>query len=257
MAEKIGFAAESQQPAPRNSVVQVYFAGRNMTLAYYNDRFDLHRGDMVYVEGKLEGMRGCVVDVNYNFKIKVSDYRRVIARVDTDVHGQFFLAGSHFLTFDRAALPGSRVLPWFRAPAAGEETFVTGSDGTVFRLDDLQGMQVNRAIAERGHNYYMENRVRYLSLDGARGYAIVEGRNAYEVEFLHDAGEIRDLVCSCICSYTCKHEVATMLQLRDLLARIETHYADEYARAGYFAAIDRETLLTFALNGKETGSITL
>ena len=68
MAFKIGFAAEhpenkpaevtytaqQMQASPRKSVVQVYFAGRNMTLDYYNDRFDLHRGDIVYVDGILD-----------------------------------------------------------------------------------------------------------------------------------------------------------------------------------------------------------
>ena len=63
MAFKIGFAAEflenkrmeskSAVPepaaAPRRSMVQVYFAERNMNLAYYNDQFDLHCGDTVYV----------------------------------------------------------------------------------------------------------------------------------------------------------------------------------------------------------------
>lgn len=82
MAFKIGFATEYPEescpatynvPQPtaeaRKSVVQVYFAGRGMTLAYYNDRFDLHPGDKVYVDGKLEGMLGRVMEVNYNFKI--------------------------------------------------------------------------------------------------------------------------------------------------------------------------------------------
>ena len=54
-----------------------------MTLSYYNDLFDLHRGDLVFVVGKLEGLRGIVVDVSYNFKIKLSDYKRVIAVADT------------------------------------------------------------------------------------------------------------------------------------------------------------------------------
>ena len=55
MAFKIGFAADTgekkpvaatytvpqQAAAPRKSVVQIYFADRHMTLAYYNDQFDL------------------------------------------------------------------------------------------------------------------------------------------------------------------------------------------------------------------------
>ena len=272
MAFKIGFAAadhqekkpveatytEQQVPAtPRKSVVQVYFAGRNTTLAYYNDQFDLHRGDMVYVDGKLEGMLGRVLEVNYNFKIKVSDYKRVIAVVDTTVNGQFFMAGSHFVTFDRAALPISKAVTWFKAPAKEDEEFVSGSDDTTFHLDDLSGMKVSAAIAERGHDYYLENKVRYICIDGTKGYAIVEGGEAYEVEFEYRNGEISQLICSCFCSYNCKHEVAAMLQLKETLELIGKHYADEFERTGYFAAVNKGTLFAFAIDGKETGSFTL
>ena len=44
--------------------------------------------------------------------------------------------------------------------------------------DSLWGMNVSAGIAERGHNYYTESRVRYISLDGSKGYAIVEGSTA-------------------------------------------------------------------------------
>ena len=69
MTFKIGFTASEEETTeatvsasapvaleertPRRSVVRVHFPQRNMTLAYYNDRFDLHCGDMVYVDGKL------------------------------------------------------------------------------------------------------------------------------------------------------------------------------------------------------------
>ena len=271
MAFKIGFAAEhsekkpaeatytvpQQAAAPRKSVVQVYFAGRNMTLSYYNDQFDLHRGDIVYVDGKLEGMRGRVMEVNYNFKIKVSDYKRVIAVVDTTVNGQFFMAGSHFVTFDREALPISKAVTWFKAPVKEDDEFVSGSDDTTFRMDDLSGMKVSTAIAERGHEYYMENKVRYICIDGTKGYAIVEGSEAYEVEFEYRNGEIRQLICSCFCSYNCKHEFAAMLQLKETLELIGKHYADEYERTEYFAAVNKGTLFAFAIDGKETGRLLL
>ena len=270
MAFKIGFAAESshkksaeatysapRMTAPRKSVVQVYFAGRNMTLAYYNDLFDLQRGDMVYVDGKLEGMRGRVTEVNYNFKIKLSDYKRVIAVVDTDVKGQFFMAGSHFITFDRMALPSDKVTRWFKAPANEDDEFISGNDDTSFYLDDLKGMNVSAAIAERGHDYYMENKVRYICIDGTRGYALVEGSETYEVEFRYLDGEISGITCSCFCSYNCKHEFAAMLQLKETLELIEKHYEDEFLRTDYFAAINKGTLFTFAIDGKEAGSFSL
>lgn len=251
------YAALHMPVEPRKSMVQVYFPSRNMTLSYYNDQFDLHCGDMVYVEGKLEGLRGRVTEVNYNFKIKVSDYKRVIAVVDTNVSGQFFMAGSHFVTFDRDALPKEKVFTWFKAPENEEEEFVSGSDDTKFELSDLNGMQVSRSIAERGHEYYVDNKVRYISIDDGKGYAIVEGSEAYEIEFKYHNGEISGLVCSCFCSYNCKHEFAAMLQLRETLEFIEKNYEEEYKRTGYFAAINKATLFTFAINNKETGSLVL
>lgn len=118
-------------------------------------------------------------------------------------------------------------------------------------------MKVSPAVAERGHEYYLENKVRYICLNKTKGYALVEGRETYEVEFEHHNGEIRNLTCSCFYSGTCKHEFAAMLQLTETLNLIEKHYAKEYSETKYFAAIHRETLSAFAINGKETGTSTL
>ena len=82
-------------------------------LKYYNDSFDLKVGDFVYVEGKLEGYRGQVTEVNYSFKIKLSDYKKVIAVIDTNVKGDFYLAGSHVVSFDRNAIPFSKNAEYF------------------------------------------------------------------------------------------------------------------------------------------------
>lgn len=247
----------AEQNMPRRSVAEVWFPDRKMHLAYYNDRFDLKRGDIVYVDGKLEGHRGQVTEVNYNFKIRVSDYKRVIAVADTTVSGQFFMAGSHFVTFDRNALPIDKVSLWFKAPNNEDEEFVCGSDDVTFSLDDISEMKVSHAIAERGHAYYRDNRVRYICVDGTKGYAIVEGGEAYEVAFEYVDGRIGKLTCSCFCSCDCKHEVAAMLQLKETLEKIQKHYADEYERTDYFAAICKGTLFEFAIDGKEKGCFTV
>ena len=124
MKVKIGFSADKyehedttpahiavpEEPKPVRSVVQIHFPARNMTLSYYNDQFNLHRGDLVFVDGKLEGKRGRVVDVAYNFKIKVSDYKRVIAVADTNVTGELHLAGSHFVAFEPTTMPYEKVM---------------------------------------------------------------------------------------------------------------------------------------------------
>ena len=128
MKQKIGFWNEIQGDAdnitcskdeapvsaPKKSLVQVYFPKRGMDLSYYNDQFDLQVGDIVYVDGKLEGLRGRVTAVNYSFKIKLSDYKRVVAVADTHISGELRMAGSHLVSFAprrspmRKSSPGSR-----------------------------------------------------------------------------------------------------------------------------------------------------
>jgi len=271
MKFKIGFAGDycdkpqGDEPCPvvspptaaRRSVVQVVFPGRGSSLAYYNDRFDLKEGDFVYVDGKLEGKRGRVISVNYNFKIKLSDYKRVIAQVNTEVKGRFHYAGSHFVTFDRNVIPFRKVANWFKAPPGEDEEVISGSDDTAFRLDNLKEMNITPAAAERGHDYYMENKVVYLSVDGTHGYAIAEGSEAYEIEFEYCRGEISHLTCSCFCSYNCKHMFAAMLELKEMLERIEKNYRAEYEHSDYFAAIYKGTLFSFAVSGKDVGSFVL
>lgn len=109
MKFKIGFTAEKEtekkapetetkapEEAPaRESLVRVYFPQRGFDCTYYNNLFDLHVGDLVYVDGKLEGKRGKVIDVSYTFKIKLSDYKRVIAKIDTDISGEFCYVGDN------------------------------------------------------------------------------------------------------------------------------------------------------------------
>ena len=126
-------------------------------------------------------------------------------------------------------------------------------------LRELHRMRVDVAVAERGYAYYAENRVRYLCLDGMKGYALVEGTEPYDVEFVYSDGMIYALTCSCYCVGNCKHEVAAMLQLREMLEEIESNPASaaEYARTGYVAAVSREAFFTYAIDGKKTGTITL
>ena len=140
-------------------------------------------------------------------------------------------------------------------PVKPEDEYETGNDDTVITLDKLGDMMVSQVIWERGRDYYIENRVRYICVDAGRGRAIVEGEHAYEVEFDFANGEIRNLVCSCPCGYTCKHEVAAMMQLKETLELIEKHYADLHD--GYFAAIVKGDLFRFAIDGKEIGRFVL
>lgn len=267
MAFRIGFAAEAadergtevcappeRESAPRPSVVRVSFREPERELSYYNDRFDLHVGDLVFVEGKLAGVRGRVTEVNENFRIRLSDYKRVIAAADTDVHGRFWGAGSHFVTFERHALPAEKVSSWF-FPPEDEAEIVSGTGGDSFPLDRLGEMRASGAVFARGEAYYEENRVRYFCLDGERGYAIVEGSRPYEVRFTYRGGTVGALTCSCFCSGICKHEAAAMLQVRETLEYVRAHAVGEYEDGGYIAAVFRGTLFAFAFDRGTAGIV--
>lgn len=270
MAFKIGFTAETEHeernietvpvqkesPVIKKSVVEVYFPDRNLTCSYYNDMLNLKRGDIVYVEGKLEGKRGRVMDINYNFKIKLSDYKRVIGVADTDVIGEFHLAGSHFITIDEGALKYEQIATWFKTPENENEEYVSSSGDEVFNLNDLGGMNIKNEIAERGHEYYMENRVVYIELNHGKGRAIVMGGKAYDVEFFYKDEDITGLVCNCYCTGACKHEFAAMLQLRDILAIIKNEYPF-IDHNDYLAAVSKTSFFEFVIDGNTKGTFTM
>ena len=247
---KLGEYAEDETIASRKSVVDIRFEN-GTKLSYYNDKFDLHIGDIVYVDGKLGGIKGRVVEINYNFKIKLSDYKKVITVVDTDVHGKLFMADSHFMTFNSDTLPKEKVKLWFMSPQNEDDEIICGDDESSFGLDDLKEMGVNEDIAKRGYDYYVENKVAYLELNGTEGYAIVEGTKTYEVEFKYEDGKISKLTCDCFCTYKCKHEFSVMLQLKESLEQIKKYFSEEYEQSEYFATIRKGTLFYFAIDGKE------
>ena len=253
-------SVENKQPTavpitPRKSVVRIYFPERNMSLSYYNDLFDLHCGDIVYVDGKLEGLQGKVIDVNYSFKIKLSDYKKVIAVADTNLKGEFYIAGSHIITFDTTAMPYEKIITWFKAPVPEDEVYVSGESGDTFPLEDLGKMKINSDVADRGFEYYENNKVKYICVDGTHGKAIIEGSEIYEVEFDYRDGEISNLVCSCFCSFACKHQFAAMLQLRETLNIITNKYANKFNT--YFAAVPKGVFFAYGVGNKETGTISL
>ena len=236
--------------------MQVHFPDRGRAYAYYNDKFDLHKGDAVFVEGKLEGVRGIVTEVSRSFRIRLSDYKRVIAVADTDVKGELYFGGSHLIAFDKNVIPYEKVRGWFLPPESDEEVAV-GYDDEGFFLDELGDFEIKPEIAKRGFDYYNHNKVVYISVDGTNGRAIVEGSRFYEVSFDYGNGGIRNITCDCFCSYHCKHEFAALLQLRETLKIIEDLYDDEYSQGDYFAAVSKSALMNYAVDRKEKGSIVL
>ena len=271
MKFKIGFHADSSStPADtrknepvnqiteiRKSLVEVYFPVRNRAYSYYNDRFDLHTGDNVYVEGKLEGLLGVVTNVNYNFKIKLSDYKRVISIVDTSVKGELFFADEALLTFDRTVMPYEKVLSWFKAVTPDEEEIVSGNDNTSFPLEEIPCWPIEPEVMKRGFEYLKDDRVKYICVDNGQGKAIVVGSNVYEIEFTLNEGEISGLTCNCYCNGLCKHDAATLMFLKSMMDIIAEEYIEKFEESDYFAAVNKTAFYSFVVVDRKRGSFTL
>ena len=270
MAFKIGFTAEPEKKkeriadngasrrltkrTPKKSVVEVYFPARHLTCSYYNDAFDLQRGDIVFVEGKLEGLRGRVISVNHTFKIKLSDYKKVIGVAETQVSGEFFLAGSHLVALNSVILPFEQVITWFKAPTEDDGDTVFSDDEQPLNINDLSSLKTDRETFIGGDEYYADNRVVYIELNGNKARAIVNGSRPYVIEFYYDDGEISGLVCDCFHVGPCKHEIAALLQLRETLKTVETEYGDAYEPES-LAIISKQAFFEYVIGSKRYGSI--
>lgn len=270
MTNKIGFycddkeinententTVEKPEVKARKSLVSVRFEKNNRVLSYYNDKFDLHKGDIVFVDGKLEGERGFVEEVNYNFKIKLSDYKKVVVLADTTVKGKFFFAGDHFISFDKSVIPYDKIITWFKPLVVeDEEIVVSNEDEEGFLLEkDISELKVPYNVKEKGIDYFLDCRVIYLSVDGDTGKAIVGGTNIYEIEFTYKNGEVSNFICDCYCNYACKHIVAVIMQLKNILKNIEENYKEEYR--DYFSAVTSYELFKVTRSYNKKGSIT-
>ena len=247
---------EKPEMKARKSLVNVRFERNNRVLSYYNDKFDLHKGDIVFVDGKLEGERGFVEEVNYNFKIKLSDYKKVVALANTTVKGKFFFAGDYFISFDESVIPYEKVITWLKPPVVDEEEIVVSDeDEEGFLLEkDISELKVPYNVKEKGIDYYLDGRVIYLSVAGNMGKAIVDGTNIYEIEFTYKNGEVSNFICDCYCNCACKHIVAVIMQLKNIVKAIEENYKEEYQ--DYFSAVTSYELFKVTRSYSKKGSIT-
>ena len=87
MTNKIGFycddkeinententTVEKPEVKARKSLVSIRFEKNNRVLSYYNDKFDLHKGDIVFVDGKFE-----IAKKNIRLKYCGSENQKVI-----------------------------------------------------------------------------------------------------------------------------------------------------------------------------------
>ena len=236
------------------TLVQVYFVAKDNAFLYLCEDIILHEGDHVYVSGKMKDMLGIVIDVRHQFKVRPSKYERVIAKIDTQLQGEFKIFNRLLLSFDRKSLGKEKISQWF-FPPQGEEPYISTYRPDPFPLDDLTQFPIEHARLERGLQYYKEQRVVYMCIDDRYGYAIVRGSEYYEVEFEYNNGIIEDISCSCYCDGHCKHEFAVLLELQHILQIVEREFKNEYTKNRYVAMIDKDVLWQMSVRWTNKGTI--
>ena len=255
MKRMIGFMAHNETKAetpavpaavrtntPVKSLVKIRFDSHSMPLAYYNDRFDLQEGDVVYVSGKLAGEPGVVISVTTKFRIHTSDYERVLALLDLTIHGSFTRVRDKMVSFDEIAITPEQFGCWVTPPEdpkkkkdeEEDEDEVISGEGYTIDINNIEACEdITSVIAERAVNYCSEGRVRYLCIQNGVGCAYVEGSKWYRVDFRFSEGMMTDIYCDCPYSELCKHEVAVAITLKMLLKQ------PQFKNAGDFMALDR------------------
>lgn len=240
---------------PKKSLVKVYFPERRISLSYFNDQFDLDVGDIVFVEGSFAGYQGRVVEVSRTFKIKKSDYKKVIAVADTEISGKVFMADKSMIAYDEKVLPYEKVRAWFLPPVSEEDEyeFCVDSDEVIL-LNELETMKIDPVIRSRGEDYFEDERVVYLEINGGNLRAIVLGSKVYEVTGQFLDGRITELLCDCPCSDTCKHEYAALLFLKETKKALEEEYGDDFI-FDYLAMMPKSVFFKYTVQKGKRGSL--
>ena len=199
------------------SLVRVHFEDAAYELTYFNDAFDLKPGDRVFVSGKRAGEVGIVNSVSTKFRIKASNYERVIALAQTPIHGTYKPVADKMLSYDAGALSPEGFRTWVippEEPVLDEDDEIIYGDGYEIPLDDPHNAEgVDKAVFGRALNYCSSGRIGYISLRDGVGKAYVEGEQWYELDFCIRDNMIEEAYCDCPYPGLCKHLLAVAVTL--------------------------------------------
>lgn len=209
-------AISKKKILPIRSVVTVRFEN-GKEYPYYNDEFDLKIGDVVYVDGKLAGKAGRVIDVTRKFKVSLDFYKRVLAKLNLELHGEFERVNGFMLCRENAA-SFEQVNAWLNPPVIREkeEEFFIG-DGYEVALDKINKCpEITECEYDDATELYLDGEVKFISVKNGSGKAIVKNRGYHTVDFSFKNGMAKNLYCDCISPNFCKHMIAVCFALQML-----------------------------------------
>lgn len=198
---------EIAEEKPVRSVVTVHFInGREYP--YYNDMFNLKVDDIVYVDGKLAGIPGRVTEVTTKFKVSLDFYKKVIAKLNLDFHGEFKNTACFVACTNPDVLNIEQVKSWYFSPREEKEEFFVG-DGYTVNLDNIPACDDYKDDElDDAADIFNERDVKFVTVKNGKGYAIVKRNKPHLVEFEYKNGVISNLLCDCIKPGLCAHSFA-------------------------------------------------
>ena len=203
--------------APVRSLVTVSFDDDGRELTYYNDRFDLEPGDRVFVSGKFAGKPAVIEEVFTKFKIRPSDYQRVIAVAGCPVRGTYEAVLNKMVCTGGDAMTPDEFRSWILPPRTEEEEefiYGEGYDLDIFRFEEDE--EASPALSGRAADYCSSGKVAYIGGRDGIGRAFIEGGSWYELEFRLSGDRVTEMYCDCPCPGLCKHLLAVAMTLGSL-----------------------------------------
>ena len=237
-----------------SSIVKVRFCENPRELMYYNDRFALKVGDIVYVEGEFADTPGHVMAVNIDFKNNPDDYERVLARPDVAVHGIYHPFFPMILSYSEEAVSFQQYLSWVSISGDGNLEEPTHSGGVVCPLNPAAIAAsdfISDDVYERSLQYCRDARIEFLSLRGKEGIALFADDFWDVIRFSYEDGLITEIHCDCSGPDFCEHMVCLCMTLNVLLARTRQKHAAEFDKSGCLTALDSDCFCNIALLSAE------
>ncbi len=210
---------------PVRSLVSVRFIRDGRAFTYYNDKFTLEVGDLVFVSGRLAGQLGVVEKITTRFRINLADYQRVISKASAAVHGTYEPVLDKMVSYDREAMSPEEFRAWILPPAHWdgdgcedrEDEIIIG-EGYELNLSELESSDdVDADVLDRAADYCRGGKVAYISVRDGIGTAFVDGSSWYEVSFRLRGDAMTEMYCDCPYPGLCKHLLAVALTIRAMV----------------------------------------
>ncbi len=210
---------EKEDTRVATRLVEIKFEN-GMCLSYLSDIETIEVGDLVTVEGKLEDAIGLVKTVKKSFKIPKFEMKWVERVLDRDISGDYFRLNEDMVSTN-CVLTAEKFMTIYVGDKYKANQGI-GEDEMELSLDDFEQNELfdNELVKLKGKELFKANAVPFISLRNGVGKAIVRGGEWYEIDFRYSAGRITYMACDCPYFGECKHEIAFLYKLRELLKKL-------------------------------------